>query len=212
MLPDKWAHLNDVGREKHRCLVDPAKVPSYDNGPGGWKMDPWNCDWEFQPFSIAAGWDPNQPDRDLVDIFCQKLVDNVVITYDGPQTGICQVYDQGKCIAEENGQCSHWEYYIQAPCSSVVVFSVTYRTGSPLCSPTQTNEPTDYKIMKFENCKKKLMDNLINPCSMKKKDVIGNLKVFPVIGGTFFDGCMQYTMVARKNPPEVVWGADNRTD
>lgn len=194
-IPTEWhpdIHKNPV------CIADPKKI-NVDHAE-------WGSDWEFQPFNVDKGYDANNPERTIVDMWCEELFDNVVISYHGKQPGVCQVYGKGECIRSENGQCAMYQHVSPAGNDASVVFTVSYKTGTPQCGIDQTNEPTNYSQMGFEKCKKKLMDNIINKCKVDKDPKIPN--VFTgrhILGGSWRDGCMEYNIVARKHPPVVAW-------
>ncbi|KAK5104455.1 hypothetical protein LTS08_002344 [Lithohypha guttulata] len=196
-IPFDWLPKTDQTDDGYLCVAEPDKTNI--------DKDIWGTDWELQPFSIDNGWEDTDPDQTLVEEFCDMLVDNSVdVTYDGKVQGACAVYSRGACIREENGECAMYEHKPVAANEATVVFAVTYKANSPKCGE-EHNKSTNYVDMGRKKCKEKLNKNLINKCKFDKKPKQDSnvYKSFPVLGGTYWDGCMQYTIVAVKNPPKA---------
>ena len=195
-IPQEWWPPISESDKGYLCMAEPSKmdVNNYT----------WGENWRYQHFSVDNGWDEDHPDVTLVEHFCQTLVDNSVdVTYDGGTQGACAPYGRGDCLREENGQCGMYQHNVAAANGATVVFAVTYKTNSAKCGD-EHNKPTYYPDMGVDACVKKLNEHLIDKCKFTKKPKSYNLyELFPVLGGVFWDGCMQYWIVATKNPLKV---------
>ena len=162
----------------------------------------WGDDWEYQPFSISKGWDDSGDN--LVEKFCQTLVQNAEITYSGKQQGVCEVYGKGSCTRTENNECAMFEHVSPTNDGASVVFAVTYSKDGIKCNVE--DKPVNFSKLGLKTCVDKLTKNLINKCKFSGNPKKSNgYTDHLVLGGTYWDECMRYTIVAVKNPPQVAW-------
>lgn len=194
-IPPEWWGSRTETDDKYLCLADPNKI---DTG-----KDTWPADWEYQPFNVSNMWDSANPADTLLDKFCGTLADNsITVTYSGDTQGVCQTYDKGLCVARyTNNDCGTYEHISPAYNDATVVIAVTYRKNSYSCGDNE-KKPQDFKKLGVAACKKKIKEKLIDRCTIKKAKAGTDWAKYGTLGGTLWDGCMMYTIIAVKHPPK----------
>jgi len=194
-IPDDWKASRTETDDKYLCLADPNKI---DTG-----KDVWPADWEYQPFNVSNMWDSADPEGTLIDKFCGTLADNsITVTYGGDTQGMCLKYDKGQCKSHStNNDCGQYEHISPALNGATVVIAVTYRKNSYSCGDDE-KKPQDFKKLGVAACKKKIKGKLIDKCTIKNAEKGTDWANYGTLGGTLWDGCMMYTVIAVKNPPK----------
>ncbi|KAK5942074.1 hypothetical protein PMZ80_006027 [Knufia obscura] len=194
-LPPKWEAPQGQKSDNYLCLANTEAIAK-DKSANGWP------DIDYQPFNVNGLWDADDPDTTLIDRFCGELVDKAItVTYDGDVTGTCQKYGKGECTSSDaDGVCTHWEHSAPALRDATVIFSVQYKTPGYDCDPNDYTHPKDFAKLGKKECVKMLKERLIDKCTVKNPPA-GDFLSYPTVGGTLWNGCMMYTIVATRNPP-----------
>lgn len=111
--------------------------------------------------------------------------------------------------SELGGNCTVWAHNpTTLDNEGPVMIAVTYyRSKDPKICPTgPDDQDVNFALMDSKMCKDKL-NKLVNKCSMPEKTKNGSAAEYPVLGGTIWLNCMQFTMVGIKSQykPEIIW-------
>jgi len=150
-------------------------------------------------------WNSDDPEDTLMENFCGHLADDsIVVTYGGDVQGTCRTYDKGLCKSHSdpnNNDCGQYEYISPALNGATVVIAVTYKKNSPDCGDDE-KQRQDFRKLGAEKCMKKIKEKLIDKCTIKNSQAGTDWANYGTLGGTFWDGCMMYTVIAVKHPPK----------